>query len=491
METKILTKKQVNIGAKAIKDGKLVVFPTETVYGLGGNAFNNDALFGIYRAKGRPSDNPLILHVSNFNMVEMIAKDISEDAKKLMNNFWPGPLTIVLKKRDIVSDIVTGGLSTVAIRMPSNEIALELIDLAGVPIAAPSANLSGKPSPTCFEHVKDDLSGRVDYIIEGNECTVGIESTVIDMSGEIPRILRPGIITIEQLNKVISNVIIDEYFSDVSKIPMSPGQKYKHYAPDATMYIYKGRREKVIKKIIEDANNLELKGFKVAIITFDENMDKYDILRESLGSLKDLSKSANRLFRILRTFDKLGLDYVLSESIPEEGIGYSVMNRLSKASGNNFIILEEQMKISIGSDHGGFELKTHLVNYLQTLGYEVLDVGTFSDESVDYPIFGEKVALNVVQNKAQLGIVVCGTGLGIGMAASKVKGTRVAQVSDVYSATMARAHNNANILAIGGRVLDNNIAQDIVNAFLTTEFEGGRHQKRVDLLTDIENRNFR
>ena len=337
MKTTVLDEKDLHIAAQALKEGKLVVFPTETVYGLGANGLDEEACRGIYKAKGRPSDNPLILHVDSKDMIERLALDISEDTYKLIDAFWPGPLTVILKKQAFIPDVVTGGLDTVALRMPSGEIALELIKLAGIPVAAPSANLSGKPSPTSFSHVYEDLSGRVDYIINGPDTQVGIESTVIDMSQEIPTILRPGIITKQQIEKVIGRVLIDDHLKDESQAPKSPGMKYRHYAPEGKLTIYQGDNEKVVERINYDLKLLSDRNVKVAVITFDENYDRYDILKESLGSKERLHESAARLFGILRKFDKMGIEHILSESIPLEGEGYSVMNRLLKASGNNII----------------------------------------------------------------------------------------------------------------------------------------------------------
>ena len=244
METKIIRidkdnyfNKILNYPAKVIQEGGLVAFPTETVYGLGANALEEEAIYKIFEAKGRPADNPLIVHIANINELDMLVEEYSGLVKKVISKFWPGPLTIVFKKKDIIPEIVTAGLDTIAVRMPSSKIARKLIEMAGVPIAAPSANLSGKPSPTTVLHVIDDLTGKVDCIIDGGNCEVGLESTVLDLSTDIPTILRPGCVTYEELQEVLPDIVFDSALSDSAITPKSPGMKYVHYSPDADVYI--------------------------------------------------------------------------------------------------------------------------------------------------------------------------------------------------------------------------------------------------------------
>jgi len=310
---KIETKKgkqKIKVASKIIVSGGLVAFPTETVYGLGANVFDSKAVKKIFVAKGRPQDNPLIVHISNISQIKKIAKDFPEKAKALTKKFWPGPLTIVLKKKIIIPDIVTAGLDSVAVRMPSNKIALELIRQAKVPIVAPSANLSGKPSPTTAKHVIDDLSGKVDCIIDNGNCKIGIESTVIDFSSKTPIILRPGYITKDEIEEIIGKV--KEAKSRKSKTPKAPGMKYKHYSPKAKVILidYRQDFEKEIHKIkIQNPNK------KIKIINF-KNPEEY----------------AKKLFFKFREFDKKGTDIIIAKGLKEDKLGTAVMNRLKKAS---------------------------------------------------------------------------------------------------------------------------------------------------------------
>jgi len=326
---------QLSECAKLIKQGKLVVFPTETVYGLGANALDDEAVKKIFLAKGRPSDNPLIVHISDRNMLETVVEDISDQAKKLMRCFWPGPLTIIFNKKDIIPHSITCNLPTVAVRMPSHPIARQLIKESGVPIAAPSANISGKPSTTIAQHVIDDLREKVDAIIDGGESSIGLESTVIDVSGEIPILLRPGGITLEQLQLCLgTQVKVD---NPNSERPKSPGMKYRHYAPNTRLILSSGNTEEEMQEKIRSlSEKLVSEGKKVAIIgsveTSEEihcndNCDFYCI-----GPRGDLNYIAAHMFRLLRDIDKKGYDYILIGSCGEEGIGLALMNRLKKAA---------------------------------------------------------------------------------------------------------------------------------------------------------------
>lgn len=320
--------------AQALRSGDLVAFPTETVYGLGANALNPKAVEKIYKAKGRPSDNPLIVHISEVSQVEDLVLEISEKAKALISNFWPGPLTLVFRKSSKVPDIITAGLDTVAIRMPNNAIALKLIERAAVPIAAPSANISGRPSTTECSHVVNDLNGRIGYIIDGGPCDVGVESTVLDITSNIPMILRPGGTTLEMLESVVGKVAIDtalEVKGDIK--PRSPGMKYRHYSPKAEMLLVYGSQDEVVAKINGLSAENKKSGIKTGVLSSLENARKYCSNTVIIaGSTQNLEQVASGLFDSLRKFDEENVDIIYSETFPEMGIGRAIMNRLKKAS---------------------------------------------------------------------------------------------------------------------------------------------------------------
>ena len=342
MDTKIVKlkgsddflKELENLG-KIIRDGGLVAFPTETVYGLGADACNDEAVKSIYKAKGRPSDNPLIVHFSDVSEIEEYVESINDGAKKLFQKFSPGPITVILKKTDKISDLVTAGLDTVAVRIPSDEVARAFIKACGVPVAAPSANLSGKPSPTTARHVIADLDGRVDAIICGYDCTVGLESTVIDMSGEIPQILRPGGITYHQIKEILPSVIIDKHILksvEENEKPKCPGMKYKHYAPDAEVIVIEGDIERVREKISELLK--EHKDKKCGVMTMGKTLYDADAVINAGETNKEYAKN---LFRVLREFDEEGVDIVFAEFFYDDGFGLAVKNRLYKSAGNKVI----------------------------------------------------------------------------------------------------------------------------------------------------------
>lgn len=325
--------------SKYIREGKLVVFPTETVYGLGANALDKKACERIFKAKGRPQDNPLIVHVANKDISEYV-KNIPEYAEKLIDKFWPGPLTIILEKNSIIANEITGGLNSVAIRMPENVIARKIIEASKVPIAAPSANLSGKPSPTVIEHCIRDLSGRVDMIIGGYKCKYGLESTVVEIKDDEVIILRPGEITLNMIKDLNINVKLDPSLIKTSEdiVPKSPGMKYKHYAPDCDMIIVSGKTRNVIKYINDKSNDYIKRGKKVGIISTRENVKAYtqgEVL--DIGSSENLNEIASKLFFILREFDKMKVDYIFSEGFTNEKIGLAIMNRLKKAANHKVI----------------------------------------------------------------------------------------------------------------------------------------------------------
>ena len=328
----------LNKPAEVLKEGGLVAFPTETVYGLGANALDESAVESIFIAKGRPSDNPLIVHISNESQLSELVSEIPDHAQMIMDKFWPGPLTLIFKKSERVPLKVSGGLDTVAIRMPKNNIALGLIEKSKLPIAAPSANTSGRPSPTNSDHVREDLDGKIDMLIDGGITGVGLESTVLDLTGDIPLILRPGGITHEDLSKVLGHVEYDpaiESMKDDIK-PKSPGQKYRHYSPRARMEIFSGDLDALVEAIRNKAKKYAEDGLKVGIIVTDETKDKY---REeyliNIGSRKNLSTIGANLFHVLREFDKLNVDVILSEGVDETEIGKAIMNRMKKAAGGN------------------------------------------------------------------------------------------------------------------------------------------------------------
>lgn len=329
--------------AQIIKSGGLVAFPTETVYGLGADALNEKASAKIYEAKGRPSDNPLIAHIADIGMLDELVLEVPEKAKKLMDAFWPGPMTLIFKKSNLVPMQTTGGLDTIAVRFPSHKIARALIKEAGVSIAAPSANLSGKPSPTLGEHVIEDMNGRIDMILDGGMVQVGLESTIIDVTEEIPMILRPGFITKEMLDDVIGDVQLDTAILNkptAEKRPKAPGMMYRHYAPKADYRIYRGEEKKVAKEIIRLANETMKNGHKSGVITIDEHLDFYkdldkEVMIVSLGTLKKPETIARRIFKTLRDFDKENVEYIFGEAFSENDVGQAIMNRLMKAAGYN------------------------------------------------------------------------------------------------------------------------------------------------------------
>ncbi|ACK95562.1 threonylcarbamoyl-AMP synthase [Bacillus thuringiensis] len=326
---------QLQEAAKLLRENEAVAFPTETVYGLGANAMDDEAIAKIFEAKGRPSDNPLIVHIGTKSQLDGIVKEIPPVAEKLMAHFWPGPLTIILPRKEGISERVTAGLNTVGVRMPDHPVALALIEEANVPVAAPSANRSGRPSPTLASHVYEDLNGKIAGIVDGGATGVGVESTVIDCTSTVPTILRPGGITKEQLEAVIGTVSLDPALKDEKEKPKSPGMKYTHYAPKAPLSIVEGSRE-FIQQLVDEKKE---EGFKVGVLTTEEYQHVYnaDVIL-SCGVRSDLASVATKLYDVLRTFDASEVDVIFSESFPNEGIGNAIMNRLTKAAGHHIII---------------------------------------------------------------------------------------------------------------------------------------------------------
>ena len=327
-------------GGEILKQGGLVAFPTETVYGLGGDALNPQASMKIYAAKGRPSDNPLIVHIAEFDKLAPIVAEVPEKAKILARKYWPGPLTMILPKSDLVPKETTGGLDSVAVRFPSDRIAQELIKAAGGYVAAPSANTSGRPSPTKAEHVEEDLSGKIEMILDGGAVDIGVESTILDMTVTPPMILRPGAITKEMLTELIGEVAIDRtLITPDSKVkPKAPGMKYRHYAPKADLSIVEGPMELVIDAINQMSAERMAKGHRVGVIGTQETVGRYkaDVVK-SIGTRADEATIANHLYAVLREFDDAEVEYIYSESFAAGGIGSAIMNRLLKAAGHHVI----------------------------------------------------------------------------------------------------------------------------------------------------------
>jgi L-threonylcarbamoyladenylate synthase len=337
----------IDFAAKVIKGGGLVAFPTETVYGIGANSFNEEAVKKIFIAKGRPQDNPLIVHIAELEQIYDLVEEVPQKAKTLMKRFWPGPLTLIFKKSEKVPYVNTAGMDTIAIRMPSNPIAHLLIKRAEVPISAPSANVSGKPSPTDASHVIEDLYGKVDVIIDGGKCDVGVESTVLDLTEKVPVILRPGAVTLEMLKEVIGNVEMDPSLLKKPKEdlkPKSPGMKYKHYSPNAEVYIVKGDLEKVVKKIQELTEEQLKYGKKVGIMATVQTSTQYE--KGEIIVVGDRNRPetiAKNLFAVLRQFDKKGVDVIFAENFEYDNIGLAIMNRLEKAAGYKEISAEGEL----------------------------------------------------------------------------------------------------------------------------------------------------
>lgn len=349
METKIVKIEQDHIDEKALQEagsvirrGGLVAFPTETVYGLGGDALNRESSRKIYEAKGRPSDNPLIIHICRFEDIYEITTGLPETAKLLADAFWPGPLTMILPKSDKVPPETTGGLETVAVRMPSHPIAGKLIAYSGGYVAAPSANTSGKPSPTVAKYVIEDMLGRIDMIVDGGEGDIGLESTIVDLTVNPPQILRPGYITEQMLEEILGEVSADRTMMEAApgQAPRAPGMKYRHYAPQGELTIVQGSPQQVTDYINEQVKKEQMAGEKVGIITTDEQLPFYeaDVIK-SAGSLGDEDSIGRHLYTILREFDEENVTKIYSQGFAAEGFGQAIMNRLLKAAGHRVVEL--------------------------------------------------------------------------------------------------------------------------------------------------------
>ncbi|MBR3704812.1 MAG: threonylcarbamoyl-AMP synthase [Oscillospiraceae bacterium] len=333
-------KTEVCAAADILRSGGLVGIPTETVYGLGANGLNEDAVRAIFEAKGRPQDNPLILHIPDADWLERFCCDIPDAAYALAERFWPGPLTMILKRRDIVPDVTTGGLNTVGMRCPDHAVTLAIIAAAGVPVAAPSGNISGRPSPTCARHMIEDMDGRIEGIVDGGACGVGVESTIIDLTVTPPRLLRPGGLPLEELRAVLGEIAVDKAvlapLSEGEK-PRAPGMKYRHYAPKAPVTVVTGESEKTAAYIQSLAND------KTGIICFEEYRDLFPgCTVESIGSAEDKAEQARRIFDALRAFDETDVDAIYAQCPSDEGLGLAIANRLKKAAGFQVVEVKEE-----------------------------------------------------------------------------------------------------------------------------------------------------
>ncbi len=338
MNTAILKESEISKAAKIIRSGGLVAIPTETVYGLAANALDGKAVSKIFVAKGRPMDNPLIVHIASVDDIENLVSEFPEKAHLLAKYFWPGPLTMILPKSKIIPDEVSAGLETVAVRFPSNKTAQKIIAESGVPLAAPSANSSGYPSPTEASHVKEDLFGKIDAIVDGGKCNVGVESTVITLASDVPRLLRPGAVTLEQIKDVIGEVEVDKAICnrlDEGEKVISPGMKYKHYSPLAKVILVKGSDDAYIKYV----NSLRDKK-NVFALCFDEDVKSIKIPCVSYGESGNSEEQANKLFSCLRELDKLNAKLVYARCPKENGVGLAVYNRLIRAAGFEVMIVE-------------------------------------------------------------------------------------------------------------------------------------------------------
>ncbi|MEM2440132.1 MAG: L-threonylcarbamoyladenylate synthase [Candidatus Bathyarchaeia archaeon] len=332
----------IRAAADIIKKGGLVAFPTETVYGLGADALNPRAVKSLFRAKKRPLDNPPIVHVGSIQAVYRLVKEVSPKAEKLMEKFWPGPLTLIFKRSEIVPDVTVSGLDTIAVRMPKHNVALALIRESDCPIAAPSANLAGRPSPTTAQHVLEDLNGRINAVLDAGPTKIGVESTVLDLTVDPPQILRPGGTPYEVLKEVLGRIELHPVAVADRKVRVdrarSPGMKHRHYAPKAKMIVVEGDFEAVMKKVTELASQYKRSGAKVGVLATNETAASYkaDVVK-SLGSRSRLEEIAKNLFGLLREFDAEGVNVIIAEGVPAEGLGLAVMNRLRKASGYRIV----------------------------------------------------------------------------------------------------------------------------------------------------------
>lgn len=470
-----------------IRAGRLVAFPTETVYGLGGNGLDPASSAAIYAAKGRPSDNPLILHIADLRDLPALTESIPPEALLLADHFWPGPMTLIFRKSSVVPYTVTGGLDTVAVRMPSHPAARAFLRAARVPVAAPSANRSGRPSTTTAERVLEDLDGRVDLILDGGPSEIGLESTIIDVSGDKPLILRPGYISEEAVRELLPETALDPAVlapPEEGLRPRAPGMKYRHYAPRAKMTLIDGEERVAAAVIRARAQEALSRGLHAGVLCSEETERYYSGLETVTAGRRSRDITvAHRLFQALRELDDRGFDVVFSETFSRGPLGEAIMNRLRKAAGYRVEKVGGKQMIAIGCDHGGYVLKQTVMQHLRDRGLEVLDLGCYSEAMCDYPVYGRAVGEAVASGTCERGIVLCGTGIGISLAANRVPGIRAAVCTDTYTAQQTRRHNDANVLALGGRVVGDGLALKIVDTFLDTAFSGEeRHLHRLQMM---------
>ena len=339
MRTKLLTEHDIDEAAAVLRDGGLLGIPTETVYGLGADGLNAEAVRHIFEAKGRPQDNPLILHIPDASWLSRYCHDVPASACALAERFWPGPLTMILPRREIVPDAVTCGLDTVGVRCPDHPVTLEIIRAAAVPVAAPSGNRSGRPSPTCARHMLEDMEGRVDAIVDGGPCGVGVESTIIDLTAVPPRLLRPGGLPLEELREVLGEIAVDKAVLSplaAGEKPRAPGMKYRHYAPKAPVTVVTGPGEGTARYIRERA------GEHTGVICFDEFVEAFpNCVVEPIGSASDKAEQARRVFDALRAFDRTAVTAIYAQCPGDAGLGLAVANRLKKAAGFQIVDIGE------------------------------------------------------------------------------------------------------------------------------------------------------
>lgn len=335
--------KEIMEAAQLIRSGEVVAFPTETVYGLGANALDSRAVGRIFEAKGRPGDNPLIIHIHDVSEWSRLAENIPKQAYLLADRFWPGPLTMILNKTRLVPMGVTAGLDTVGVRMPAHPVAIKLISLSRVPIAAPSANISGRPSPTLAQHVVEDMDGRIPLILDGGRTDIGVESTVLDLTGSVPLVLRPGGVTVEMLQSIVGQVRIHPNVMKPLREGQrvrSPGMKYTHYAPNAPVTLVRGNLHRQVAYINTEACKGEREGYRAGILATDQTISHYQTgIRLSMGDRRQPAELAGNLFLRLREFDGLNVDFILAEGVDEKGEGLAVMNRIARAAGFHIIDL--------------------------------------------------------------------------------------------------------------------------------------------------------
>eukprot|EP00913_Durusdinium_trenchii_P023319 g21897.t1 len=466
--------------AGILRNGGLVAIPTETVYGLGANALDETAVARVFEAKNRPRFDPLIVHVADTSALDALVHSIPRAAKQLMERFWPGPLTLVLPKHSIVPDLVTAGLDTVAIRIPDHPLTLELIREAGVPVAAPSANPFGCISPTTAAHVIEQLGDKIDGILDGGPCRIGVESTVVQIvddptpSSTSVVLLRPGGVSVEEMEAVagpVTTINTTDGGND-DRPQTAPGMLSRHYAPATPL-------------LVQAQPAAPTNDTRCGLLTFrpHEHADRFTTV-ETLSETGDLAEAAARFFAALRRLDSEKLDRIIATPFPEAGLGRALNDRLRRA-----LFLQGRtstMKVAVASDHRGYELKAKILDQLEDLGHEGIDYGPDGSGSVDYPDYAAKVARAIGQGEAERGILICGTGIGMCITANKFPGVRAAACHDDLTVRMSRQHNDTNVLCLSGDLLGDRLVNRMLELWFDTEFEGGRHGRRVDKIGEYD-----